>query len=997
MSIIVDEVTWEDKTFGKGIKKFAIGGIGRILEKRVELHIFAKSEAGPNDTENDIDERIVLTAANSQYGFQSTLTREQNSFLVDGFIVGDLALLEEGATSQYLTIKEVSDSVIVFEETITGFSDGPSATLTLSIAQGQYAAIEVISAWNTNSNKAPVSLVDGSAPRFSCTLGSALEPRGPMSGYLKPRSGHVQAAAYISDSTQIEVVLQQHVGPFFEDYTQCDGDYPSFFYEEECVNWYTKIRLLKSLNNPNEAREVTINNTIANTGYLDQNYNQGPNPYYIEDVVYTNYPGNRVITGIQIDKPTEINFVLKSPGLFTSDTPMQACFTTILEGDGHKNNQENYVENVYFENSIFSAVGIGDGTGSKYDIDGEGMQYVTASYVDSSTINCKIRFSPGAKLRNTVLNEERKIFLLWLNVELLAEADIQNTKEVPVKIACGNMITDPNLDSLLRLEPLAFFEHDEIITTESKATYCGYLTDDIFVVQNIGLRDILAEITNIKIGVYAEYSGRPSGGVFPLEEYDFKTEGLTFDAISTNISRGYLLSADSDHNRIKIVRNTDLDGEYHYLKMIYAWRIRYEDWVKKNNVPDHFYDVLEENDGKHEKWDVYEDKASVYFKTEITIKSKETGEYNTEIIKTRMLFGDYGELMDNTISWSPPTQKTFESDGVTEISDNIQRDDITVMQYDFVSSSPHGGVANYYGECHAENYQAGVLSLHEISTENTSLQGLLIPNVGQTTATLTEVNSTTLRLSFSVDPNFVNKSKVSFYPRIGRKDKPISWIVNNENTFDASFDAPVTIQVEFGTPITDIHPITSGGFGQIVGVGNFTIADFSSSNLIGWADFTRLTGLDILNCENQTNLKNVFFPKSSVLDFQMSGCDLSDVNLTMTDADAGGSDWEFYDNLNLQFIEFKTGMAGTVDNFDAHNCDLDYIDISPILNSGMTIDLSNNYMRQEEVDAILADCVASLKVNVTLTIDGTNEAPGVLGLADKTTLEGLGWTVTVTV
>lgn len=999
MTLIQKVVNFTDKTFNKGTKDHLIGGVGRLVEKRIEVQVYAKATAGLNNAADDIDERFVLTLRDLSHFNYSTLTREVGSFLDDGLIKGDNVILRQGAVFTTLNIRSITDSIIIFIEFIDvslGFIEGASDDTTLSMIPFQYTAVEVISGFNTNSNKSTLSLIDNTNPRFVGLIGGALIPQGHMSGYIYPRSGGVQSASYGADSSEININLQQHIGPFFEDYQQCDDEVPSFFFGQECSNWHTRVRLLKSINNPNGYRELFINSELANTGWQGESYNQGASPYSVEEVEYTNYPGNKKISGIQLDKPTEIRFVLKSAGLFQAETTLQACFSTILEGTDHKEKAANYVDNVYFENSLFSSVGVGDGTGSLFDLNGEGMSYVTASFINSSTLNCRIRFVPGSRLRNVVRNEDRKLFQLWINTEIFSEADIYNTKEVPVPIACGELIVDPNLDSLLRLDPWTFFEHDELITGDGKVTYNGYLTDDVFAVQNIGVRDLLAEITNIKLGLYVEYGDRGASGEFALEEYNFKTEGQSIEDMNASISRGYLLNSPSDHNHVKISRNTSLDGAFRYLKVIYAWRIRYEDWVKNPEVPELFYNPLLKHDGKNEQWNILDDHsgAKIYFRSEVTVKSKETGALNTERIQEEVRLGGYNEAMDDLVSWSAPTQKTFKADGTTNISPKIQRNEATVLEYDFVSATPHGGEALYYGECHAENFEEGVLSLHEISTIKAPTTGLLIPNIGQSALQITEIDANTLRLSCSVNKALINKSKISIYPRIGRLAKPVSWILDNFNNFDASFDTVVKIQLPNYSIIESIHPIEANGFGKILGIGDFTIGDFSSSNLVT-ANFSLLTKLTDLDVSMNEMLKKLYLPQGEVVSLDCHGCDLNEINLTMTEAN--NSIWEVYDNTNLTFVEFKQGLVGNVVKFDGRNCDLDYIDFKPIASDNIDINIADNWQTQDEVDQQLMDLNDSGKFNGTFIADGTNSSPGVLGATYKTALEGKGWTITTNI
>jgi len=57
--------------------------------------------------------------------------------------------------------------------------------------------------------------------------------------------------------------------------------------------------------------------------------------------------------------------------------------------------------------------------------------------------------------------------------------------------------------------------------------------------------------------------------------------------------------------------------------------------------------------------------------------------------------------------------------------------------------------------------------------------------------------------------------------------------------------------------------------------------------------------------------------------------------------------------------------------------------------------MQSNGMVQGHVDNVLADLVTSGTTGGTLNIAGSNAAPSAAGLANKTTLEGRGWTVTV--
>jgi len=112
---------------------------------------------------------------------------------------------------------------------------------------------------------------------------------------------------------------------------------------------------------------------------------------------------------------------------------------------------------------------------------------------------------------------------------------------------------------------------------------------------------------------------------------------------------------------------------------------------------------------------------------------------------------------------------------------------------------------------------------------------------------------------------------------------------------------------------------------------------------------------------------------------------------------------------NVERIELKTHTIGGDANFLRHFTSLTYLDIQeavityttatlPSAWDALTVfKLHNNSMSQAEVDAVLGDLdTMSTSGSGTITITGTNAAPSAAGLASKTSLEGKGWTVSVT-
>lgn len=99
-----------------------------------------------------------------------------------------------------------------------------------------------------------------------------------------------------------------------------------------------------------------------------------------------------------------------------------------------------------------------------------------------------------------------------------------------------------------------------------------------------------------------------------------------------------------------------------------------------------------------------------------------------------------------------------------------------------------------------------------------------------------------------------------------------------------------------------------------------------------------------------------------------------------------------YENL-ITSVTLGSGLYNTI---FANDNALTSVSIGTNLDNGGGFFFGANALPEAEVDGVLADCVASGATGGTLDLAlGTNAPPSAGGLADKATLEGRGWTVTV--
>ena len=192
----------------------------------------------------------------------------------------------------------------------------------------------------------------------------------------------------------------------------------------------------------------------------------------------------------------------------------------------------------------------------------------------------------------------------------------------------------------------------------------------------------------------------------------------------------------------------------------------------------------------------------------------------------------------------------------------------------------------------------------------------------------------------------------------------------------------------------------SGLFSDVTLPTGLTYLHLYNNQLAGLlSDATLPTGLTYLNLAvNQLVglLSDVTFPSGltflNLHDNQLSGL-LSDVTLPtgLTQLNLGAN------QLSGSFgdVTIPVNLATTY----VYNNQLTYPSagkcLSTVTKNSARWYMQSNGMVQGHVDNVLADLVTSGTTGGTLNIAGSNAAPSAAGLANKTTLEGRGWTVTV--
>ena len=195
----------------------------------------------------------------------------------------------------------------------------------------------------------------------------------------------------------------------------------------------------------------------------------------------------------------------------------------------------------------------------------------------------------------------------------------------------------------------------------------------------------------------------------------------------------------------------------------------------------------------------------------------------------------------------------------------------------------------------------------------------------------------------------------------------------SEGTYNVSFSGDLDEITHFKC----IESSISGDIAWISGLASLKYIFFGDSNVSG----------DVANLAGLTNLETIYLYNTSVTG-DMSSLSTATLllNLFLQGSDVSGDIADLstlisLTNLRLENTNVDTYTQGVLPDWDA-----------------CSIYIYNLGLSQQEVDDFLGDLDTSSTASTkTIRIDGSNSAPSAAGLASKASLEGKGWTVTVSV
>jgi hypothetical protein len=640
---------------------------------------------------------------------------------------------------------------------------------------------------NTQTSSGTVSsLIDGSTTSFinngldaTVLTPTALIPRGERSG-ASILSATIQGRGVVTSVQKFQINLKYILTPLWESITDVQTPtLPSFYDDKECVADSFKIKMLPQSGNPNisvstSSSEVKL---LGNTGFFEENYNGNINSYSIDS--YSLFNSGVPTTGVNTSIQTNFTIVINDPN-FTSPDKYKMGFVWTPDDDSlfHNNyyyNHENLMYNGLDDSTPLTPpittattyTGTPNKDGAQMDIE------ITNLTRSGNFVTLQGVFKPNAAF-TTFMDAQSagdKKYLIWVSVA--DDSLATNISDRVSLIVDSGDFTEVSFTFESWDVTNSFLEHPIPSQQVGVSFYEGCVEDEVLSRSIIKL-DTSKQETIDEIKMTIEGYNAITQERFVLESNTYNTSSFLPDnsgiqQINIDTTRGFRMAAGVDKNEVKVFRSpVDDSGDIVAYRILYAFRMRWEDWIQNLAVPSVFWDNSEHN-GLNEDWaskdnlpdwnltyNVY----SIIDRAGDKINTRNTFEFALKTYEESDVYDGAITTYDDTKSFS--LFLGVDANGVR--NNGLSSNANTWIEADFDLENPAGDVGDindYYGVIRIEEYRnGGIFGIDMLSTAltNETTNNLLLPLTGEITCKITKVSLTKIRLECYLDYTKINTS-----------------------------------------------------------------------------------------------------------------------------------------------------------------------------------------------------------------------------------------------
>jgi len=678
------------------------------------------------------------------------LTREVGSFIDDGFIAGDTVDIFNGGTVIHSdeVISAVTDSQIVFvDNTINEAASDQLAIKGKTALTGFKFNYNII---NNGDVFSPDNLQDGAAMGWSAdSVGSG----GPRSTAFV--DGDYTGSPLTGKTGSFKVKFVQDIDAYTQEFQfeHIFRNFPFYLSDESGTFATSNISLLSGANsfkyafqlraggassqNPNEFKEVLEDSHLGNSGGFDETFNGNGANFALESIALTDNATAATVSEIDVLNDTDVQIEINSPTSVNLDDshPIVVYFCKLPE-DTDIDTTQDFDSNWVFD-SVYTTRGAVAASGT---ILKNVLLTAGSPASDQLVLNFTTQFATAQADEFT----EGDNYLL-----AVAVADVNNplTVRTTIKAKFGEIVKSSDVSGLFETQDFGYYRHDMEAGVDTPfSSYSGWIEDAALLEYRFNLDiNLTPLIEKLRVKLVAFDTTDDTYFDIQTQEWNLSDSPLSGNTqqLYLNESAGFDLAASDQFNIISL----DLDGTSgtkQIYKLLYPFRLNYEDYLPLSGVDGVFFDNTLLNNGLNKKISRYDGVSSYEIRHII----------EAEVLDANGVSTTYRELLpymevqnyqdDDGINLFSAFDLQIMTLGGTQLPDNqISKNQDNLVRATFTFTTSVSPSLVYHGIIRLEEYQAGgIKAIEEASTVFTIPSGqILQPKSGETKTTITNDGS----------------------------------------------------------------------------------------------------------------------------------------------------------------------------------------------------------------------------------------------------------------
>ncbi len=638
------------------------------------------------------------------------------------------------------------------------------------------------------------SFIDGSLTEFLAedtdlmTFGQTL----PMQ-FLGNQSGMSVAFCNLTYVTQsgidfvydIEVCFM--ISSFFDNITTFENNIsPPQTFDAKSLTDNFQIVGLPVYNDPNIRIQTDLSATakLGNTGWFDENFNGLTNDFVVSSVVYNNQTPV-IVSALDYGNTITVTAVIDNVQNLTGQTQCAFGFAWIPNEDAdYKNNEFGFYQNCKMNtggdaltfSDVFT-VQLGNNPDPTlrdgYGVDSATMnaQNVLFQKTGTNQITFSADFIPTPDFFTFMDAKDitERNYILWVSVA--------DQTEITNKSNRVSLLLDFNqMDTFI--EPIGewdgmtieFLDHPQ--DENSVSVPCGNdnrIEDDllsrIFFQVNTTVADDIPIPLGLTYGIIAERQS--DGFAYSLDNFDIDlTQFPNPTQYNFSDSRGFKLGAGNNKNFIRAEHWPPLDvGSLVGVRGLYGYKIRWEDWIKRLNIPEtvknDIFDNTQKQNGLNNDWYHYLTTSGYNLYFVVYTNATLGGQVVRYENKKQLIFVDYDANTDITTEFRyyRESDNTLLNGGIDPVTGGdlgvILNNELVRLEIEYTrTTGTWTTLSTVYGlNCIEVDEGIGQMEFRQLSSVwLPELDNPLLPLAGDTLLNIQIISPTVLRCTCLIDP-----------------------------------------------------------------------------------------------------------------------------------------------------------------------------------------------------------------------------------------------------